>query len=116
MSLDNLATLPPSTYVPTGSVPIGAGSIFDIATPASPYNWIKSENRMGIIPITASQGPATILDVSRNLQTLAAYSEYGKAQLNGSSNATTIDNNGQPLGNRYFVFIVTGKQIGRAHV
>jgi len=89
--MDNLATQSPTIFTTTG-----AGSLFNIATPSSPYNWIKSEEKMGIIR-------GVIHDISQNLQNQAKYLEYGKAQFQGSSNATTIDNNGQPLGNRYFV-------------
>lgn len=60
----------------------------------SPYNWIKSEDAMGI-------RPAQIYDLCANSLNLAAYSEYGSALLYGTPNSA-INTESAPLGVRYF--------------
>lgn len=59
----------------------------------SPYNWIKSEDAMGI-------RPTQLYDLCANSLNLAAYSEYGSALIYGPPNSSITES--APLGIRYF--------------
>lgn len=70
---------------------------FEIDPTQKDIGWIKNPTTMGITdPNTAIKSN----EVKKNIQ---GYQEYYNALISGKSQATTIQNNNQPLGNREFI-------------
>jgi hypothetical protein len=59
--------------------------------------WIKNTQSMGITD------PSTMMRTNEIQKNMQGYQQYYNALMTGNSQATTIQNNNQPLGNREFI-------------